>query len=65
MTFHLHREDMEEEVIIHEQGSLEIRIRHAGSEDRTPDRRLRNAPEDSFSHLSLSLRPRDCKEVRA
>lgn len=40
MAFHLHREDMEEEVVIDEHGSFQIGIGYSGSEDRTPHRRI-------------------------
>ncbi len=39
VTFYLRREDMKEEVVIDEHGSLQIGVRYSGSEDRTPDRR--------------------------
>jgi hypothetical protein len=42
MAFDFCRKDMEEEVVIDEHGPLQIGIRYSGSEDRTPDRRIRN-----------------------
>jgi len=40
MPFYLRREDMEEEVVVDQQGTLQIRVRYPGSEDRTPYGRL-------------------------
>jgi hypothetical protein len=40
MTLHLHREDMEEEIVIHHHGSFQLRIRYTGPEDGAPYRRL-------------------------
>ncbi len=39
MALHLRGKDMEEEVVIHHHGSLQVRIRYSGSEDGSPDRR--------------------------
>jgi len=43
VTFYLGREDMEEKVVIDQQGAFQVRIRYSSSEDRTPHRRSRNA----------------------
>jgi hypothetical protein len=40
MALHLRGKDMEEEVVIHNHGSLQVRIRYSGSEDGSPDCRL-------------------------
>jgi hypothetical protein len=40
MALHLRGKDMEEEVMKHHHGSLQIRIRYSGSEDGSPDCRL-------------------------
>jgi hypothetical protein len=40
VTFYLGREDMEEKVVIDQQGTLQIGIRHPSSEDRTPHCRI-------------------------
>ena len=40
MALHLRGKDMEEEVVIHHHGSLQVRIWYSGSEDGSPDRRL-------------------------
>ncbi len=43
VTLYLGREDMEEKIVIDQQGALQIGIRHSGSEDRAPHRRVRDA----------------------
>jgi hypothetical protein len=40
VTFYLGREDMEEKVVIDQQGTFQVGIRHSGPEDRAPDRRI-------------------------
>jgi hypothetical protein len=40
VTAYLGREDMEKKVIIDQQGTLQVRIRHSGSEDRAPHCRI-------------------------
>ena len=40
VTFHLHREDMEEKIVVHHHGSFQLRIRYSGSEDGAPYCRL-------------------------
>ncbi len=36
MAFHFHREDVKEEIVIHQHRSFQIRIGYSGSEDGTP-----------------------------
>ena len=40
MALQLRRKDMEEEVVIHYHGSLQVRIRYSGSENRFPKSRI-------------------------
>ncbi len=40
MAFHFHREDVKEEVMIHQHGSFEIRIGYSGSENGMPHGRI-------------------------
>jgi hypothetical protein len=40
MALHLRGKDMEEEVVIHHHGSLQVRIRYSGSEDGSPESRF-------------------------
>ena len=40
VTFYLGREDMEEKVVIDQQGTFQISIGHSSSEDRAPHRRI-------------------------
>jgi len=51
MAFDLSRENMEEEVVVHQQGPLQICIRHSSSEDGAPHYRLRDALEKALPHL--------------
>jgi len=37
MAFHLRREDMKEEVVVHHHGAFQIGIRYARSEDGAPN----------------------------
>ena len=37
MAFHLRREDMKEEVMVHHHGAFQIRIRYPRSEDGSPN----------------------------
>ena len=48
--FDLCREDVEEEVIVDQQGPLQIRIRYPGPEDGVPKCRICNALNNSFLH---------------
>ena len=50
MTLYLGREDMEEKVIVDQQGTLQVGIRHSGSEDRAPQCRIRDALQNSSLH---------------
>jgi hypothetical protein len=43
VTLYLGREDMEKKVVIDQQGTLQVGIRHSGSEDRAPHRRIGDA----------------------
>ena len=40
MAFHLHGEDVEEEVVVDQHGPFQIGIGYPGSEDGTPDGRF-------------------------
>jgi hypothetical protein len=40
VTFYLGGENMEEKVVIDQQGTFQVGIRYSSSEDRTPDRRI-------------------------
>lgn len=40
MAFYPHRKDVEEKVVIHEHGALQIRIRYSSSENGTPHCRI-------------------------
>ena len=40
MAFHLRREDMEEEVVVHHHGSFQIGIRYPGPENGSPNGRI-------------------------
>ena len=55
VAFYLRREDMEEEVVIDEHGTLQIRIGDSGSENGTPYGRIENASNHPLPHLSPSL----------
>ncbi len=55
MAFHLHREDMKKEVMIHEHRSLQIGVGYSRSEDGTPYSRVKNALKDPFPHVFSSL----------
>ncbi len=50
MAFDLSRENMEEEVVVDQQGPLQIRIRYPGPEDGAPKCRIGDALNDSFLH---------------
>jgi hypothetical protein len=55
VTLYLGWEDMEEKVVIDQQGTLQVGIRNSGSENRAPHRRMRNALQDSSLHPCSSL----------
>ena len=40
MAFHFHREDVKEEVMIHQHGPFQIRIGYSGSENGAPKCRI-------------------------
>ena len=50
MAFDLNRENMEEEVVVDQQGPLQVRIRYSGPEDGTPKCRICDALDDPFFH---------------
>ena len=54
MALHLCREEMEEKVVEDQHRSFQIGIRHSGSEDRSPDRRVCDPLEHSLFHLFLT-----------
>jgi hypothetical protein len=40
VTLYLGREEMEEKVVIDQQGTLQVGVRHSGSENRSPQCRI-------------------------
>jgi len=63
MPFDLSREDMKEEVVVDQQGPLQVCIRYSGPEDGKPKRRVCDALNDSFLHLN-SIYHKSAKQGR-
>ena len=53
VAFDLCRENVEEEVIVDQQGPLQIRIRYPGPEDGAPECRICDVLNYSFLHVFL------------
>jgi len=53
MAFDLCREDVEEEIVVDQERTLQIAIGYSGSEDGAPHFRLNDALQKALSHLRL------------